>query len=235
VARILSHDAARAFYDRFGVRQDRGAPGENRVIDHLVSRCDFESAEAVFEFGCGTAKLACRLLAEELPETTTYHAVDSSTTMVDIARRRLEPWGERARVDRTDGSVTLDAESGRYDRFIATYVFDLLSDDDTNALLAEAHRLLRPDGLLCVASLTRARGLAAQFPTQLWRLAHAANPRWVGGCRPILLARHVFFSGLWEPLYRRVMCPAGLCTEIIVARPAGDTPPDPVRAIQLLK
>jgi ubiquinone/menaquinone biosynthesis C-methylase UbiE len=49
-------------------------------------------------------------------------------------------------VELSDGSPRLPAGDGEYDRFVSTYVLDLLSAADTVDLLAEAHRVLRPGG-----------------------------------------------------------------------------------------
>ena len=38
------------------------------------------------EFGCGTGRLAERLLRDHLPDAATYVAVDSSSTMVSLAQ-----------------------------------------------------------------------------------------------------------------------------------------------------
>ena len=44
---------------------------------------------------------------------------------------------------------------GAFDRFIRTYVLDLLPDVEIRAVLDEAHRVLKPDGLIGLASLTK--------------------------------------------------------------------------------
>lgn len=143
---LLSHDEAKAFYDRFGARQDKQAFYEDAALDRLVANSRFGEARAVFEFGCGTGRLAERLLARHLPDGAAYTGVDSSATMVALAVERLARWP--AKVTISDGGMTLPAPGRAFDRIVATYVLDLLSEADGQALIAEAHRTLMPGGLL---------------------------------------------------------------------------------------
>ena len=46
----------------------------------------------MFEFGCGTGRLAERLLHDHLPEQAIYTAVDISNTMFRLTRERLAQW-----------------------------------------------------------------------------------------------------------------------------------------------
>lgn len=104
---MLTRDEARRFYDRFGARQDSQAFYEDRALDALIRAGDFENARSVVEFGCGTGRLAARLLGELLPPSTTYVGFDLSATMVSLARERLRELGERVRVEPSDGSAGL--------------------------------------------------------------------------------------------------------------------------------
>lgn len=101
--RTLSHDEARRIYDRVGRKLDTQAFYEDRATDEIVRLGDFSAARSVFEFGCGTGRFAARLLEGHLPETATYRAVDQSETMVRVARARLAPFGERARLPLAKG------------------------------------------------------------------------------------------------------------------------------------
>ena len=186
--RYLSHQQARKVYDLIGRRQDSRLLSERLALDALVEQSAFGEAHAVFEFGCGTGRFAARLLRTRLPGDCHYVAVDVSPTMVDLARAALAEWPERATVDLTDGSPRLRPADGAVDRFVCTYVLDLLSPDDTETLLAEAHRILRPGGLLCLASLTFGTTPSSRLVTSLWHRVWALRPWLVGGCRPVASA-----------------------------------------------
>jgi ubiquinone/menaquinone biosynthesis C-methylase UbiE len=214
-SRVLSHEQAREFYDRFGTKQDLQAFYENPAIEVLLRHGGFESARAVVELGCGTGRLAERLLRERLPGEATYVGFDISETMVGLAVPRLEPWRHRARVQRTEGPPVLPLPDGACDRFLSTYVLDLLGEDDIRTALREARRVLAAGGRLCLASLTFGRTVPSRAVCRLWTAIHSLSPRLVGGCRPLRL--EAFTAADWKILHGEVVCTLGICTEVLLA------------------
>ena len=77
--------------------------------------------------------------------------------MIARARERVARFGERAKVILTDGALEINAPAGSVDRFVSTYVLDLLLPGEIRSLLKEAHRVLAQYGRLGVVSLTRGR------------------------------------------------------------------------------
>ncbi len=144
---ILSHQEARRTYDRIGSLQDTQRFYENRATALVLLHGDFASAETVFKFGCGSGRFALRLFEEYLPDKSHYRGVDVSPTMVRLAPTRVAPYSSRTEVILTEGGLPLAELTESYDRFASNYVFDLLSHEDIRAVLREAHRILRPDGL----------------------------------------------------------------------------------------
>jgi SAM-dependent methyltransferase len=213
--RALSHDEARDFYDRFGRKQDLQRFYEDPAIDALLRQADFETAHAVVELGCGTGRLAARLLRERLPADATYVGFDISQTMVELARSRVEPWADRAKVQRTAGAPTLPVSDGVCDRFLSTYVLDLLGEEELRGTLSEARRLLAPGGLLCLASLTYGETIRSRLVSGVWTAIHSVSPRLVGGCRPLHL--EAYTGSDWRILHREVVCAFGICTEVLIA------------------
>src|SRR6516225_4931780 len=165
---VLTHEQAQAFYNRMGAKQDWQAFYEAKATQDLITHASFESAQAVFEFGCGTGAFAERLLTAHVSPETPYVAVDSSPTMIRLAQARLARFGSRVQVQQTDGSLQFDAPSGSYDRFVSTYVADLLITSDIAALFCEAHRLLLPGGRLCLVSLTQGTDLFSRLVMSAW-------------------------------------------------------------------
>ncbi len=214
--RMLTHQQATAFYDRLGARQDWQAFYETPATRDLIAHASFETAQSVFEFGCGTGAFAERILARHLPPQTSYLAVDSSSTMVRLARSRLARFGDRVTVRQTDGSLQFDEISGSFERFVSNYVLDLLSAADVAAVVAEAHRLLAPGGRLCLVSLTRGSTPLARLVTWAWTRIHALQPRLVGGCRPVELL-DCLPSTHWHIDYTQVITRFGIPSEVVVA------------------
>jgi hypothetical protein len=138
--------------------------------------------------------------------------------VIHLAQVRLARFGSRVTVEQTEGSLQFEAASGSYDRFVSTYVADLLSASDITTLLAEAHRLLVPEGRLCLVSLTHGTRWLSRLVTGLWTGIHRLMPMLVGGCRPldpgVLLPAHTFHLE-----YIHVVTAFDIPSEVIVAKP----------------
>ncbi len=212
----LSVTEAKRFYDRFGRLQDVQALYEGRALRYLEEAGRFESARAVFEFGCGTGAFARRLFERRLPEGARYVGVDVSETMARIARRRLERWRRRAEIRLVSGSLPFEDADASYDRFLSNYVLDLLPEEEIAAVLAEARRMLTGDGLLCLASLTHGATAASRIIGRLWSRIHDWKPWWTGGCRPIELLEFVK-PPQWRVFERRTVSQLGISSEVLIA------------------
>lgn len=214
--KTLSREEARRVYDRIGKLQDSQAFYEDRATDLLIAHGRFDTARRVFEFGCGTGRLALRLLSEHLPAEASYDGVDLSPTMVGLAEARLAPYSARARARVTEGGPPVEEPAGAYDRFFSTYVLDLLSDDEIAAVLRAAHRILEPGGLLCLSSLSTGAGPASRALARIWTGVHRLSPSLVGGCRPIELAGRLP-PAEWKILYNARVASFAVPSEVVVA------------------
>jgi len=214
----LTSAQARAFYDRFGKKQDLQRFYEDAALDLLLANSDLRHARSVAEFGAGTGRLAARLFEERLPLDAVYFGYDLSETMVELARARLARFGSRASVSLTDGAPALPLAKGSCDRFVCTYVLDLLSPADALAVAEEARRVLAPGGRLCLASLAPGTGPISKAVQTIWEALWRNRPQLVGGCRPVKLLNLI--GPGWEILYREVVCRIGLCSEVLVAEPS---------------
>lgn len=216
---MLSRQHAEALYDQIGRWQDTQAVYERAAVDAMIQHGQFEAATTLFEVGCGTGRVAERLLRDHCSSDACYLGVDLSATMVSIARERLQAYGERATVRKTDGAFAFDVPSASQDRVVATYVFDLLAPTDIRACLAEARRLLAPDGRLCVAGLTWGERPLGRLVAAGWAALHRVRPEWVGGCRPLRL-RPVLETTGWTIQERTTVQSWGVPSEVLVATPA---------------
>ena len=219
MGRILSHDQAAAFYDRLGKALDTQSFYEDPAIEDMVEHGQFGNAGCVVDFGCGTGRLAERLLDRHLPRTARLLALDVSTRMVELTKRRLERFGKRPRVEKTAGDIVLPLADGAADRVIATYVVDLLSKEDSHRFLDEARRVLAPGGLVCLVSLTEGQGPVSRALCGVWKFIHRLNPAFTGGCRPIRLLP--LLGPEWTPRHHRVIVSFGVPSEILVAEKTG--------------
>lgn len=212
---VLTPSEARAFYDRFGKKQDSQGFYEDPALGDLIAHARFEDARNVFEFGCGTGKFAERLLAEHLSSSATYLGCDVSPIMVELAKQSLANYAERAKIVQTNGTVHFPIPDHSVDRVVSSYVLDLLSEDDIRLFFSEAHRVLSPEGKLCLVSLTKGVTLPSRVVSFLWMRLFRMRASLVGGCRPILLESFVDHVR-WKLEYRSVLSPFGVPSEVLV-------------------
>jgi len=211
IVRTLSRAEARAFYDKFGSRQDQQAFYEDAAVNAMVAHAAMAHAQFVVEFGCGTGRLALELLERHLPDGSRYLGTDISSTMVAIAGERLRPYASRASVMPTNGSPELPVQDASVDRVIATYVFDLLGEADRTQFLAESARVLSSDGLLCLVGITDGNSAMSRAVMAAWRGIFAFKPRLVGGCRPTRAIEYVR-AGSWRIQYHEVLVSWGIAS-----------------------
>lgn len=212
---ILSRDRARQYYDRFGAKQDRQSFYADPIFDWLLHYGDFDRASRVFEFGCGTGRFAHQLIQTHLPETASYVGVDVSTTMVHLARETLSEFGQRAQVIETNGTPQIGFPDASFDRFLSTYVLDLLAPSDIAMVLQEAHRVLRPEGLLCLAGITTGHTCGSRIAMTLWQGVNYLWPSLLGGCRPLQL-EHLLAANRWQIRYRTLASVRGIASEAVI-------------------
>lgn len=224
----LTPSEARACYDRFGKKQDAQGFYEDPALDDLIAHAGFQDSRRIFEFGCGTGRFAARLLAGNLPSSASYLGCDISPVMIGLAAHCLAAYPGRANVVQSDGAVRFPLHDHSVDRVIASYVLDLLSEEDIREVFTEAHRVLVPGGKLCLVSLTRGVTLLSRVVSSLWMAVFRMRASAVGGCRPVRLDGYVD-NDRWQLGHRRVVTPFGVPSEVLVliARSAPDRAGEP--------
>ncbi len=217
--RYLTAAQAQRVYDRIGRFQDAQAIYEHGAVADLLARADFEHAHTVFELGHGTGALAARLLGRDLSGGGRYVGIDVSPRMHQLALARLRGYAERVELRLSDGSLQLPFPAGAFDRFLSTYVLDLLPNQDIDLVLREAARLLTPDGLLCLVSLTHGATMPALIVTHLWQRVWSRCPELVGGCRPLRLTDRLDPSR-WTIRHHTVVTTFAISSEVVIAAAA---------------
>jgi ubiquinone/menaquinone biosynthesis C-methylase UbiE len=136
--------------------------------------------------------------------------------MVSLAKTRLNKYGPRAEICLTNGSLKLPLPDSRFDRFISNYVLDLLSPEDIEVVMEEAHRVLEPGGRLCLISLTHGISPLSRTLVRLWKLLFSVRPSLVGGCRPMELLDFVS-EKMWQVVHHNSVVTFGIPSEVVVA------------------
>ncbi|MGE5285891.1 MAG: class I SAM-dependent methyltransferase [Micromonosporaceae bacterium] len=210
----LTSSQARHFYDWFGRAQDLQAFYEDRAIGDLLAHGRFDDALGVFELGCGTGRLAARLLDRQLPTSARYLGADLSGTMTSLSMARLRRFGHRAAIIQADGTQSLPVATGTFDRFLAVYVLDLLGPSEAQAMVAEAGRLLQGGGLLGIVSLASGTTTPTWLVSRAWTALWSRAPALTGGCRPITVLP--LLDG-WHIEHHTQVSAWALTSEIVIA------------------
>ena len=211
----LPFSEARAYYDRFGAKQDSQAFYEDPPLEEMIAHSGFEEARAIFEFGCGTGRLAARLLERHASPTATYLGCDLSPVMVSLARQRLEMFADRATVVLSEGGVRFPISDRSADRVVSSYVLDLLSYEEIGEFFREAHRVLRAGGRLSLVGLAHGTTLPSRVVTSLWTAVFRLRPSLVGGCRPLRLDPFLD-QAYWQIERRQILAPFGVASEVLI-------------------
>lgn len=212
--KLCTHKEIKSFYDRLGGWLDTQRFFKAPALNRLLHYSDFQHARYVYELGCGTGRLAEKILLSN--SDLVYHGTDLSATMVKLAQARLQRFGARATVVLADSTVGIELPNGATDRFVSTYVFDLMSTLEIQSLLAEAYRILSEEGKLCLVSLTNSKQLFGRMLTSMWLGVHQINPILMGGCRPLELMELVTQTK-WRTLHVSQSSRFGLTSEVLVA------------------
>ena len=101
-----------------------------------------QPGERVLDIGSGPGFLAAEMAAEVGPNGA-VHGVDPSASMLAIAKAR-----ETAVAYAAGDALALPYEDGTFDAVVATQVYEYVAD--MPAALAEARRVLRPEGRLLI-------------------------------------------------------------------------------------
>ncbi|HEY1597679.1 MAG TPA: methyltransferase domain-containing protein [Thermoleophilaceae bacterium] len=133
----------------FDERQSRAVEETYATADIVEQRritlaaLALRAGERVVDIGCGPGYLAAEMAAV-VGDSGFVLGVDPSESMLALAARRATAGMELAE----GGALSLPAEDESFDAAIATQVYEYVPD--MAAALAEARRVLRPDGRLLV-------------------------------------------------------------------------------------
>src|SRR5688572_20918867 len=103
---------------------------------------DLRPEDRVFELGCGVGRIGRELVGE----VATWHGLDISENMLDVARERLRGVGD-AHFDALAGSRLDVLPDASHDKGYCIAVFIHMDKEDMVLYLREVARVLRPGGL----------------------------------------------------------------------------------------
>jgi trans-aconitate 2-methyltransferase len=155
---------------------DRVADPQTRWGQAVLDRLPLEGTERVLDAGCGSGRVT-ELLAARLPNGRVV-ALDASPGMIEAARARLAPLGDRIEYVVADLGKPLPLAEP-VEAILSTATFHWVPDHD--ALFANLAAVLRPGGLLVaqcggVGNIASVRRLLATIGDGWLGAAHYETP-----------------------------------------------------------
>lgn len=193
VLRVLqTREQTRAFYDKISRAYDLLAEhSEAPVRERALEMLGCGTGEKVLEIGCGTGHSLVEL-ARRVAPTGRVVGVDLSEGMLRQARETLYRENVAEQVDlRMADAVQLPQGRGVFDAVFMSFTLELFDTPEIPRVLAECRRVLRPDGRLGVAAMSKEGGGAI---IKLYEWTHRLLPNFVD-CRPIFARRSIEEAG----------------------------------------
>ncbi len=177
----LQEQEAKAEYQRIGNSLDRLERFESHAKALGLAWLAPAPGERVVELGVGTGRTTLPLLEAVGPEGRVW-GVDLAPHMLERTRERAAAAGVGDRLTLVEASASATGlADGCADALYTSYVLDLFPEEQIDAAIREARRLVRPGARAVFVGMTPGRGVLARSLMMLWGLAHALNPRRVGG------------------------------------------------------
>ena len=202
------------YYDLTGKFQDSQSFYEKPAENYLLRTLHFGTARHIVELGSGTGSFAQTLLSRCLPLKTRYTGFDVSSTMVEMASKKIQHFGPRAQVYRVDACKSLPLKDNSIDVMFANFFLDLLPGEDIKRIISNASQYLKKGGLLCIANITYGTSGTSKYVMKVWQLIHGIAPFSVGYCRPVDLGNYL--SGQKWRSKEYSYCSYGIEVQVIV-------------------
>jgi SAM-dependent methyltransferase len=203
-------------YDRIGPLTDITAFYVDPALNRLTQLASLREAKRIVEVGAGTGRYAARLMQDVFTADARYIDLEPSPRMRDLAQMRLAQWRTRSTIRPLDDALPQEWR-GAVDRYIATYVLNVLPNEDAiRRLLERSHDALADSGLLCLVNQTHGRAGTERIISALWMRVYGVTPAILGQCR-LLEARQYLEGSRWRVRSREVVGRFGFCSEVLVA------------------
>lgn len=179
----VSTDALVDFFDLRADAYDRQLRLERRALDAAAALAEPLAGATVVDLATGTGALAAALIRRDA-RISGLTAVDAAPHMLERARPRLAPLGDRGSLILSDvRDVPLPDASA--DVVTIGYLLHLLAPPERTRALAEAHRLLRPGGRVVAIVHGSPRDPVGRVYRGAWRTLNRLLPDAIIGEGPM--------------------------------------------------
>lgn len=150
--RIMSTDG-NIFYYRLASLYDSLSAAEFKLGRQLIQKGSLKAGDQVLEVGCGTGRLLVEIARRVLPGGTAT-GLDLSEPMLGIARKRIEKNKLTGNTKLIQGNaLNLPFPDCSFEKVFSCFTLELFAEKDLARALSEMYRVLKPGGLVGIASL----------------------------------------------------------------------------------
>jgi len=216
---MITREQTRQNYDRMSRWYDLFAGSEKKFTETGLQILGVKAGERVLEIGFGTGNSLVSL-AQQAGTTGLVVGVELSPGMIDVARKRIYPFGHKQADDSERSALMIQGDgtllpfaSNSFEAVFLSFTLELFSDAEIPVVLDECRRVLKRKGRLGVVSLAKRDVLAC-------RLYEWGHERWPAllDCRPIYLRESLEARG-FRLQAAKVQTMWGLPVEIALGRP----------------
>jgi demethylmenaquinone methyltransferase/2-methoxy-6-polyprenyl-1,4-benzoquinol methylase len=184
---------------------------------HLLS---VTPSEVVLEVGVGTG-YSLKEIANFVGEKGKAHGIDVTPQMLELTRKRLKKAGFMDRVELYEGDARrMPYQNDKFDAVYMASTLELFDTPDIPVVLREVKRVLKPNGRLGVASLTK-EGREGSLFIRFYEWLHQKVPKYVN-CRPIYVEKLLEDTGYQITKTEEFVLLKIVPWRIVVAKPLTD-------------
>jgi ubiquinone/menaquinone biosynthesis C-methylase UbiE len=187
-----------------------GSLTETKARRRALALAQIRNGEAVLEVALGTG-LTFREILLANPAGENF-GIDLTPAMLEKARRKAAQTGCTNYQIALGDAYALQFPDRRFDLLMNNFMFDLLPEPDFPLVLAEFRRVLKPGGRIVLVNMTR----ATRPYQRVWEAIYRLNPRWLGGCRGVLLQPALQAAG-FSHIHRETVSQLGFPAELLTA------------------
>lgn len=166
---------------------------EKRLRDRGLELLSVREGEVVLEIGFGTGYTLGEI-ARSVGDMGKAYGIDITPQMLEQTRKRLDKASLKDRVELCEGDARdMPYEDDMFDAAYMASTLELFDTPDIPRVLAEIKRVLKPEGRLVVASMSKGGWEGSTF-LRLYEWLHRKIPRYAS-CRPIYVEESVREAG----------------------------------------
>ena len=187
-----------------------GGLTETHARQKALARAGIQDGEAILDVAVGTG-----LTFQEILRANPHGenaGIDLTPAMLAKAQTRAAKTGIRNYQLQVGDAYALDFPDHHFNLVMSNYMFDLLPENDFALVLQEFKRVLKPQGRIVLVNMTRGE----KFYQRFWESVYRFNPRWLGGCRGVLLASALHQTG-FQNIQREFVSQWGFPSEVMTA------------------